>query len=314
MREKLLAYARLLRLSNGPTAVADVWMGYAVVTGGLDFSPELQCVTLCSAQIYLGGMALNDAVDADRDRCDARQRPIAQGLVPRPAAFLIAFTLLATGLVWPAEITLASHDAVVEGVSLGGSTANWAPTMIAVALAVCVVAYNTPVKRTAAGPLMMGCCRGLNGMLGMSVALSPSAVVVVTPGVVAYVTAITLFAKDEARGGERRQLVRYLRLAVAGIAWMGISSSLMGSDISATTRVLIAVLWGLVGWVAVRGMVAALPEPTPSKIGRGVGIAIQGLVVIDATLAGLYAGPMAGLAILALLPVTMILARWIPQT
>lgn len=75
-----------------------------------------------------------------------------------------------------------------------------------------------------------------------------------------------------------------------------------------------AIGWSTAGLFATRGMVAAILQPTPRNIGRGVGIAIQGLVVIDAVLATFYAGPVAGLAILALLPVTMLLSRWIPQT
>ena len=60
----LYAYARLLRISNAPTALADVWMGYAVANGRLEPTRELLLLSLASLCLYHAGMALNDLHDA----------------------------------------------------------------------------------------------------------------------------------------------------------------------------------------------------------------------------------------------------------
>jgi 4-hydroxybenzoate polyprenyltransferase len=159
----------------------------------------------------------------------------------------------------------------------------------------------------------MGSCRLLNVLLGVF-AVSPAELASITDYeagttyailIGAYIVGVTLYARDESQGGHRHQLV-----AGCGISTLAIAAFALVSTINSFN----ALVWAVVGLFATRGMVAAILHPTPRNIGRGVGIAIQGLVVIDATLATLYAGPVAGLAILALLPVTMLLARWIPQT
>lgn len=295
--QRVLAYARLLRLSNGPTAIADVWMGYAVAGGDLRPTPMLACLTLASLCLYHAGMALNDAVDADADERDDRGRPIAGGRVQRRVAYQLAYALLGVGL---AAATAASWLARSP-----------AAAVTAVAIAAAVVAYNSPVKRTAVGPVFMATCRVLNGVLGMSVAVSDDAVLAVAPGVFAYVAGLTWFARNEAVGGRRFGLAMAVSLASSAFVWFAVGTPRV---YPAVRPVETGLVWGVVALASLRGMAAAVLQPTPARIGRGVGLAIQGLVLINAVLASLYAGPVAGLAIFALLPVTMLLARWIPQT
>lgn len=287
-----LAWARLLRLSNAPTAIADVWMGYAVATGGLAPCWPLVWLTVSSLCVYHAGMALNDAVDADDDRQHARARPIAQGLVSRPDAYVVACGLGGLGMVF----------AVMAAWAAGKPE----PVVLGALLLLLIYAYNSRWKRTVVGPLIMGACRAGNGLLGASVGLTAEVVAHLAPGALAYVAGLTLFARDESGGGRRPQLFAGAMLAISGVAWLALRPGAPSG--------VAALLWAAAAVFALRGMAAALLQPTPQRVGRGVGIAIQGLVVINATLATLHAGPTAGLAILALLPVTQLLALFIPQT
>lgn len=298
--KKLAAYARLLRLSNGPTAIADVWMGYAVASGELTPTLPLALATVASLCLYHGGMALNDYRDAERDTAAKRNRPIATGQISLAAAKRVAHVLLLVGLF----LTVAA----------GAAANSYGVMNVGLLLVVAIVAYNGRLKRTVAGPLLMGACRSLNGLLGMSITSGSGGVATIPWGIFAYVVGLTLFARDERDSTRRRQLVTGAVICLLGIAWLALGPELLRSAAAPPLAPTATVFWMVTALIATRGMAAAILQPSPKNIGRGVGIAIQGLVVIDATLATLYAGPMAGLAIFALLPITMLLARSIPQT
>ncbi|MGL4512765.1 MAG: UbiA family prenyltransferase [Lacipirellulaceae bacterium] len=296
-----VAVAKLLRLSNAPTAVADVWMGCAVATGALAPSWGLALLTASSLCLYHGGMALNDWADAERDAIDRRGRPIAEGAVSRRAAAWLAACLLGLGVCSAGFVSWLAP----------GSAPGW----VAIALLCAIAAYNSPLKHTLVGPPLMGCCRALNGVLGMAIVpLDPAAVAAVAPGVLLYVAGLTLFARDEARVPRRPRLVLGLVISLLGLYTL---SALPWERVAELARLHPGAWfrgWAIAALLAVRGMVAGVSRPTRRNVGRGVGIGIQGLVVIDALLGCLYAGPVAGLAILALLPLTIGLARVVPQT
>jgi hypothetical protein len=297
--KKIAAYAKLLRLSNAPTAVADVWMGYAVTLGVLSPSYAVWLASFASLAAYHGGMALNDAVDAPSDEAGSRGRPIERGYISRRMAYSLAYGGLAASFITTLCLWRHTQDSRIVGIGL--------------ALVLAIIAYNSPLKRSWLGPLLMGSCRLMNVLLGVF-AVAPVELARLSDYelgtgfailIGSYIVGVTLFARDESLGGGRPILLAGCAISAVTIAAFPAAP---GYD-----RVTI-LIWTVVGLFATRGMVAAILQPTPKNIGRGVGIAIQGLVVIDATLATLYAGPVAGLAILALLPVTMLLARWIPQT
>lgn len=290
-----MGYARLLRLSNAPTAVADVWMGHAVATGYLEpsrFVVLASCATLC---LYSGGMAMNDWVDADRDAADGRGRPIAQGLVSRRAAGRLTAWLLALGV----GFALLAHP-------LAG--------VVAIGLVAAIAAYNSALKRTPLGPLLMGLCRALNGVLGMAVELNRGAVLSVGPGVLVYTCGFTIFARDEAFGGRRGQLAAGWFVALLGLVWLTLAPYFLDGPTPLVDWLGGWLLWIVTSLMALRGMTSGLLRPTPRLIGRGVGIAIRGLLLIDVALALTYAGPPAGLAVLCLLPIASLLSTKIPST
>lgn len=286
-------------------------MGYAVASGSFEISTPLLLMTAASLCAYHGGMVMNDAVDAERDAADRRGRPIGEGSVSVGVAWMLAYALL-VGCVLIAMIAAARAD------SMGH-------VVLAVVLTCAIAAYNSRYKATIAGPLLMGLCRFLNVQLGSFAADEVCAV----PGLIKsstppgiqeawlasamigiYVVGLTLFARDEANQSKRGLLIVGTVISAASLSIFGYGGWPPATMQPGTWYL----IWAIVALIATRGMFAAILQPTPRNIGRGVGIAIQGLVVIDAVLAAVYAGPVAGLAILALLPVTMLLARWIPQT
>lgn len=285
-------------------------MGYAVATGSLEPTWPLALMTMASLCLYHGGMALNDVVDAKQDAIDGRGRPIDQGDVSAHTAFVLGAVLLLGGAFWTVVLSCMAGNP-----SIG---------IVGLLLATAILFYNSSLKRTTAGPLLMASCRTFNVLLGVFAVIDPrfksTDVARVETGEFAafcngvYVLGVTVFARDESTNSLRRLLALGFAVGLLGLSLHLLAPWLVERIPSPPNTIAWILFWLATSLFALRGMAAALHQPTPKNIGRGVGIAIQGLVVIDATLAALYAGPVAGLAILALLPVTMLLARWIPQT
>ncbi len=135
-------YLELARVSNLPTCVSNVLTGAVLGAGGFALPwPAIGATMLAVAAFYVGGMALNDAVDAGVDRRERPGRPIPSGRVSRPAAFAFAFAMLAGGL----------------GVSAWlGQT----PLLYGSGLVACIVLYDLTHKPFAGATLLMGLCRG----------------------------------------------------------------------------------------------------------------------------------------------------------
>lgn len=301
MPEKLKAYAELLRVSNVLTAVADVWMGMIVATGTL--APAWVSVPLTAASVclYLGGMALNDLLDAPRDAKQRSSRPIPSGRVS------------------PTEAKSLTAALLVAGISCGGLTA-WAvghvaPLAFAVALLIFIWLYDAAFKASPLAPLNMGACRALNVCLGLSVG-GPSVwqVGMIAPGVLLYVVGLTLFARREERQNRRLPLIAAAVVSGVGLTTLAAAPLSLGGLSEAVPETRWIVLWLVVTLLVGRRYVAAILQPTPRHIQGAVGNAIQGIILIDAALAWGYVGPYWGLAIFALLPPTMLMARFIPQT
>lgn len=85
----------LSRASNLPTVwsncLAAWWLGGAGSYG------SLPALFLGASLLYIGGMFLNDAVDADFDRQHRRERPIPSGQISERLAWQISFGLLLAG-------------------------------------------------------------------------------------------------------------------------------------------------------------------------------------------------------------------------
>src|SRR5437660_11881551 len=128
-------YARLVRLPNLPTAVADVTLA-ALAVGALPARwPAFALLLLSSACLYMGGMVFNDYFDADEDRRDRPDRPIPSGRVSLAEARLLGWVLILGGVGF----------AGLTSWLLGGvekSAAAWMPLGIALVLVAAIFAYD----------------------------------------------------------------------------------------------------------------------------------------------------------------------------
>ena len=128
----------LSRASNLPTVWSNCLAGWWL--GGHANTRHLPFLFVGVTLLYVGGMYLNDAFDANFDRQHRKERPIPRGDISEGAVSKL-------GLLWIA-LGLASLFWI------GNATGFWG-----IALVVCILLYDAIHKLVAFSPLLMGACR-----------------------------------------------------------------------------------------------------------------------------------------------------------
>src|SRR5262245_24632863 len=89
-----LAYARLFRLPNVFTALADVAMGYFFIERAIARLDVFLALLGASACLYTAGMVLNDVYDLEIDRRERPSRPLPSGRISATWAKWLGYELL----------------------------------------------------------------------------------------------------------------------------------------------------------------------------------------------------------------------------
>lgn len=266
----LLAYARLVRLPNAFTALADIALGAAVASHyvAVDWA-AVAWLAAASACLYSAGMVWNDYFDIAQDRAERPHRPLPSGAIRRSTAGRLGAVLLAGGVTCAAAVGV---DSVIVAAAIVGA----------------VLAYDGPLKRTPLGPVAMGSCRFLNVLLAFSwspvdwgVRLHIASIVGV------YIVGVTWFARTEARHSDRRQLLLAttpIGLALAAALLLPLHHSEGGAP--SAFPYLLAAFGFFVGLPVERGVRSGRPGAVQPAVKR----LVLGLIALDATLAAAFVG------------------------
>jgi 4-hydroxybenzoate polyprenyltransferase len=298
------AYLQLVRLPNVFTAMADILLGFLVTHESLEPWPRFVLLLAASSLLYMAGMVLNDYFDRARDARERPFRPIPSGRVAPRAALVGGLGLLAAGALcgWIAA-------------ALAGDPR---PGLVATALAGCVLLYDAAAKRTPAGPLVMGACRTLNVLLGMSVSAEPwtAPLWAIAGGVGLYIVGVTTFARTEARASRRALLSLGIVVMLAGLTLVA-SAPLWATGREwpeFRLRPNWFAAWALFGlWLGYRTSRAVL-DPRPELVQIAVRTCIFTLVIMDAAAVLAVHDAFWGIVILLLLVPTLLVGRWIYST
>jgi 4-hydroxybenzoate polyprenyltransferase len=313
-RTSFVAWLQLLRLPNVFTTVADVAMGYLVTHGDLDPASDFALLVVVSCLLYLSGMVLNDVFDAEVDARDRPNRPIPSGRVSRKAAAIAGWAMLATGVLVAWWISFAAND--------------WRPGAVAILLASCILLYDGALKRTRFAPLLMGECRMLNVLLGMSLFIIPwgKAEVMIAIGIGIYIIGVTIFARTDARISLRSRLATGLIVLLAGMLILASVPRLTADRPPLSIEMTHGrwyFLWAALAIVVCRRCAIAVVDPVPQRVQAAVRHCVHSIIALDAAvcvgytpwhaLHG-YVVPIWAFIVLALLIPTMLLTRWLNAT
>ncbi|HMB08914.1 MAG TPA: UbiA family prenyltransferase [Isosphaeraceae bacterium] len=296
-------YLQLVRLPNVFTAAADSLAGWLLVGGSLEEPGRWLPLVAASMAIYAAGIALNDVVDTEIDRRERPDRPLPSGRVSRRFAARLGGLLLALGP------------------SLAALSGWWESLAVASVLAGCALAYDAGLKRTVLGPEVMGACRGLNFLLGMSQSArfgGPSGWLV-AGSLALFATGVTWMSRSEAESGRRAGVIGGVilqSLAILGL-W---STARHPSGFPAPSLVqpyvssggLIVLLAVLI--VVNRAAGQAIRRPVPERLQTAVRTGVLSLVWLDVGVVAAVRGPGPALAVALLWVPAFLLGRWIDST
>src|SRR3954468_9192319 len=208
----LKPYLQLVRLPNVFTAAADSLAGWLLGVGSFGTPGRWVPLVGSSMAIYAAGIALNDLFDYEIDRIERPNRPLPSGRIRKRSAGLLGAGLLLLGL------------------GLAAASGSSASLLVAALLVAAVLTYNAGAKRTALGPEVMGACRGLNVLLGLSQAErfgGPSAWLVAA-AIALFVVGVTWISRSETESGRARGIVA--GTLVQGTALVGLLAAALRAN------------------------------------------------------------------------------------
>lgn len=297
-------YLQLIRLPNVFTAAADSLAGWLLVRGSLE-SPErwLPLVT-ASMAIYAAGIALNDVFDYEIDLKERPARPLPSGRVSRRAA------------AWGGGLALLLGPILA---ALSGSLTSF---VVALALAGCVLGYNLGLKRTLLGPEVMGACRGLNLLLGMSqgAELGGAGGWLAAGSLAVFIAGVTWISRSETETGRTGGL--YLGLTLENLAFLGLLTAafqpgpfaVAGASTPSGLPLEGLLVLLLVAWVVNVAGARAIKDPVPGTLQRAVKTGVLSLVWLNVGLVAAVRGPTLAAYVAVLWFPAFLLGRWLYST
>jgi hypothetical protein len=271
----LRALLILGRVSNLPTVWSNCLAGWLLGGGGND---GWGLVLLCAGatSLYIGGMYLNDAFDAEFDTQHRRERPIPSGAIAEKAVWQLGFTWLVGGLMLLAPFGLGT-------------------ALLAVLLVAAILVYDAVHKAVVISPLLMALCRLLLYLVAASTAAKGVTGLAMWSALAlaSYIVGLSYLARKESSGVVVQRWPLVLLAVPVALAWLVNDSALRIATLPVAAILLLWImrtlrpLWGGRGNIprAVSGLLAGI-------------VWVDFLAVADAPL--LYGAIFIGLFLLAL--------------
>jgi 4-hydroxybenzoate polyprenyltransferase len=285
--QKLRTFLVLGRTSNLPTVWSNCLAGWWLGSKAWDLDTKpLPLLFAGATLLYLGGMFLNDAFDANFDLQFRRERPIPSGAISERTVWLAGFALLVSGLVC---------------LSFLGKVA----AILGMLLAVCILVYDAVHKLITISPVLMAACRFFLYLVAASTGSDGVTGAAVWCGLAlgAYIVGLSYVAGREST----RTAVRYWPCIF--LAAPVLLALIFNTNDNLKDALLLAVVLGL--WIALQ--LRHTFGSAVRNIGRTVSGLLAGIALVDllavADVPRPFAAVFFGLFLLALL-----FQRFIPAT
>ncbi|MFT5162583.1 MAG: 4-hydroxybenzoate polyprenyltransferase [Alteromonadaceae bacterium] len=190
------------RVSNLPTVWTNILAAAILAQAGLNPTlaggypePVLWLGTLLAlSTMYLGGMFLNDAFDADWDKQNNPSRPIAAGQISARTVWVIGIGLVLFSVI---IIGYLYQSTLVQQYSINRYQQHYG-WLAGVLLASTIIAYNAWHKQFAHSAFIMGACRfGVYLVAALLLAELTFKVTLVALSLLLYIAGLTYLARQE---------------------------------------------------------------------------------------------------------------------
>jgi 4-hydroxybenzoate polyprenyltransferase len=290
----LKPYFQLVRLPNLFTAAADPLAGF-LMAGGLLIDVRIWLpLALAGVCLYAGGMILNDVFDYNVDLLERPNRPLPSGRVPRRLASILGFSLMIAG---PCLAALSGLSSLIVAIILAGA----------------VFTYDAGRTWPLRSPFVMGSCRALNLLLGMSVhaAMGGPACWLAAIAFGTFVVGVTFISGDEVYRDQTRGVK--IGCLVQNVAILGLIIAAFVSARQSAWLAGIAVLL-VAGSIVNRADLWAIKAPSSQLIQKAVKTGVLMLIWLDVGLVAASAGPVEAMAVASLWVPAFLLGKWVYST
>jgi len=282
----------MLRISNAPTVVSQVFAGTAVGWYSLPVGTALPVGPLVLVLVgvlvaYLAGMILNDVCDARVDATERPDRPIPSGRISLFIARFVGGSMLLIGV---SMLAVASP-----------ATLPWA-----ILLGACILAYDMLHTLSAGSFLLMASCRGLVPVIAafaVSNNIDWSVLAWIAGAAFAFIAAVSIAARNEMTGFGSIARVAAWSLPVAACAPLGMWGALTidpgGALLSSAVG---AALFA--AYAVVVGIRTASTRDSPRSVPMAVAMWIGAIPAIDAATCFILGSPTFGVLCLGLLVIS----------
>lgn len=284
----LKPWIQIIRPSNVLTAISDVLAGVAIACLFLHHDlPEVNnliLITISSMLLYTGGIVFNDVFDAALDQVERPERPIPSGRIKKSSAAILGAVAFAIGCALAFLVNVSAFT-------------------ISLAIVLMCLLYNVKAKHHfIAGPIVMGTCRGLNLLLGM--ALLPASLeywyIAIVP--IIYIASVTNISRGEVYGNNKTAM-----LVSIGLFAMVILTLLYFTFVSKNYLAIIFILFFTL--MIARPLFKALKSLDPMDVRKAVKFGVLALILMNASWIAISGFWILALAVCAILPISIYLAK-----
>ncbi|MGX1639195.1 UbiA-like protein EboC [Sphingobacterium sp. NPDC055431] len=284
----LKPWIQIIRPSNVLTAISDVLAGVALaclfLQQDLPQVNPLIWITISSMCLYTGGIVFNDVFDAALDKVERPERPIPSGRIKKSAASILGTLAFAIGCFLAFQVNMAAF-------------------YISLAIVLMCLLYNGQAKHHfLAGPIVMGGCRGLNLLLGMAVLPDSLSYWYIAIIPIIYIASVTNISRGEVYGSNKTAL-----LVSIGLYSIVILTLLYFTYSSKNYLALVFIL--LFSLMIGSPVSKALKTLQPQDVRKAVKFGVLALILMNASWIAISGHWLLALAVCAILPVSIFLAK-----
>ncbi|WP_313260292.1 UbiA-like protein EboC [Sphingobacterium sp.] len=284
----LKPWIQIIRPSNVLTAISDVLAGVALaclfLQQDLPQVNPLIWITFSSMLLYTGGIVFNDVFDAALDKVERPERPIPSGRIKKSAASILGTLAFAIGCFLAFQVNMAAF-------------------YISLAIVLMCLLYNGQAKHHfLAGPIVMGGCRGLNLLLGMAVLPDSLSYWYIAIIPIIYIASVTNISRGEVYGSNKTAL-----LVSIGLYSIVILTLLYFTYSSKNYLALVFIL--LFSLMIGSPVSKALKTLQPQDVRKAVKFGVLALILMNASWIAISGHWLLALAVCAILPVSIFLAK-----
>ena len=295
-----------MRPANIVTAIADVLAGVAIASAVMpfkNFDPNnLIIPCLATSFLYGGGVVMNDVFDAELDKIERPERPIPSGLIKKSSAATFGILLMLLGILCASlqnYLPAGWYFDADSPINFLSKTA-----LIATIIAIAALLYDKWAKHHSfLGPLTMGFCRGCNLLLGMSVIgwFDQFILLAIVPAI--YIFAITMISRGEVHGGRKTTIY------IAAFLYLIVLAAITFTAVNTGTILQTAPFLVFFAIMIFLPLSKAIKNPIGPNIGKAVKAGVISLIIMNASWAAAVDNLTLAIVIIALLPISLLLAR-----